>query len=252
MTARCLREAFQPLGLQIGEPFSKLRGDNSVIDAFFERREHDAAGGEGGKRIVQVRTKPVFGLTFGRTRAATWFDTTRPPQGVVWLLDAQVHDDRHKGKTDAYDIFALLESAGQLFPLEIDYQWLELDRRRLDTESFAADVQRDAHSLVDHARKTGRANGLLAGVPARLAWEHRAGDIPTLYVAVSTRAVTGPRSGYDFPLTGQRFLLLAEAVRRAGEDLIGPDVEVGELLAPPDLLGRQRDERTFMVLFEHG
>jgi hypothetical protein len=141
-------------------------------------------------------------LTSGRLRGATWFDTA---QGVVWLLDAQIHDERHKGSSDAYDVLEGLETAGQLFPEEIDHAWLELDRRCLDTKSFADDVRRDARDLVGMARREGRATGTLAGVPARLAWQTAQGDLPTLYVAVSTRPIRGTRSGFDFPLTNERF-----------------------------------------------
>ncbi len=230
---------------------SKLRDENTVIDHFFERRQDDPLGGEGGKRIVQVKTRPVFGLSSGRMRGATWFDRTRPPQAVVWLLDAQIHDERHKGSSDAYDKFAALERAGQLFPVEVDYMWLELDRRRLDTESFSDDVRRDAEMLVAAARKNTRAEGTLAGVGARLAW-YPSGDLPVLTGAVSTRPVLGVRSGYEFPLTNERFLLIAEAVRQAGEALLGPQVLVDELYAPPVELGRRGDERFFIVVFERG
>jgi hypothetical protein len=242
---------FHPLIVKTGERFSSLRTQNTLIDVFFDRRESDPAGGEDGKRISQVRTRPVYGLTFGRMRGATWFETGRPPQAIVWLLDAQIHDERHKGSADAYDIFGQLEESGQLFPLEVDYKWLELDRRLLDTESFAEDVRTDARTLVDAARQQGRATGTIAHVPARLAWEQRPGDIASLYVAVSTRPVTGPRSGRLFPLNRQRFLLLAEAVRQAGEDIYGPEVLVDDQPAPSALLGHRHDERTFLVLFEH-
>jgi hypothetical protein len=252
LTARCLREAFHPLHLRAGESFANLRSENSVIDRFFERRENDPDGGEGGERVVQVRSRPVFKLTSGRTRAATWFDVEHPPQAVVWLLDAQLHDERHQGRADAYDRFAELEAADQLFPTDVDYKWLELDRRRLDTESFAADVRRDARRLVEEARRSGRANGTLAGVPSRLAWEAGQGDLPSLYVAVSTQPVVGQRSGYEFPLTNARFLLLAEAVRQAGESLLGPQVLVGEQLAAPAVLGRRDGERIVLVVFERG
>jgi len=221
-----------------------------VIDRFFDQRQNDQLGGEGGKRIAQVRTRPVFGLTFGRTRAATWFDTSHPPQGIVWLLDAQIHDERHKGASDAYDVFGRLEADEQLFPVEVDYKWLELNRRQLDTESFGADVRRDAQRLVTDARQHGRATGTLAGVPARLAWE--TGDLPVLHVAVSTRPVVGARSGVEFPLTNERFLLMAESVRQAGEALLGPQVLVEEQIAPPAVLGRREGERAFLVVFERG
>lgn len=221
-----------------------------MIDRFFERRENDPTGGEGGKRIVQIKTRPVYGLTSGRVRAATWFDVTNPPQGVVWLLDAQIHDERHKGSADAYDRFAQLEASRTLFPVEVDYKWLELDRRRLDTASFASDVRRDAQRLVNVARELGRADGTLAGVPARLAWEHEPGNLAVLYVAVSTRSIPGPRSGFELPLTNQRFLIMAEAVRQAGESLLGPEVLVDELRGGSGALGRRHDERAFLVVFE--
>lgn len=153
---------------------------------------------------------------------------------------------------DAYDVFAQLEDEGRLFPVAIDYTWLELDRRRLDTESFADDVRRDARDLVAAARRAGRATGSLARVPARLAWEHVPGHLPVLYVAVSTRSVRGARSGYELPLTNERFLLLAEAVRQAGEVLLGPQVLAEELLTLPVALGRRADERAFLLVFERG
>jgi hypothetical protein len=252
LTARCLRESFHPLKIKPGDSFERLRSENTVIDTFFERRQNDAEGGESGKAISQVRTRPVFGLTSGRMRGATWFDTEHPPQGVVWLLAVELHDDRHQGSSDAYDIFQQLENSGRLFPEQVDYQWLELDRRRLDTASFSADVRRDGRRLVAAARRSGRSTGTVANVPVRLAWEHRAGDLPVLYVAVSTRTTAGPRSGLSFPLTNERFLLIAEAVRQAGEALIGPEVVVDELLVAPDALGRRQDERTFLVIFERG
>jgi hypothetical protein len=227
-----------------------LRNENSVIDKFFEQRENDPQGGEGGKRIVQVKSRPVFGLTFMRTRAATWFDTVHPPQGVVWLLDAQIHDERHKGTSDAYDIFAGLEAAAQLFPLEVDYKWLELDRRRLDTESLADDVRKDARDLVERARANGRVEGTLAGVPARLMWERDPSGPSSLYAAISTRPVKGARSGWQFPLNDARFLLLAEAVRQAGEDLFGPEVLVEELYSSDEPLRKHPNERAIFVMFE--
>jgi hypothetical protein len=230
---------------------SKLRNENTLIDRFFERRQNDPRGGDDGKRIVQVTSRPVFGLTSGRMRAATWFDTSRPPQGIVWLLDAQMHDERHKGSSDAYDRFAALEAAGQLFPEEVDYKWVEFDRRRLDTQSFTADVRRDAEILVGAARTDGRATGTLAGVDTRLAWD-ASGSLPELTVGISTKPAVGLRSGLAFPLSNQRFFLLAEAVRAAGEALFGPQVLVDEIHAPPASLGKRENERYFVVVFEHG
>jgi hypothetical protein len=115
ITLRCLKATFQvPLGS--GKDFATLRNDNSTIDAFFERRENDERGGEGGERVSQIRSKPAFKFTYGRMRGATWFDRENPPQGVVWLLGAEPHDERHKGRSDAYDILGRLDAEDELFP----------------------------------------------------------------------------------------------------------------------------------------
>jgi hypothetical protein len=108
LTIRCLKGSF---GFRVeieSLSFEALRSENSFIDHFFERRQDDARAGEGGERIVQIKTHPAFSLHSGRMRGATWFDKSRPPQGIVWLLGAEAHDERHKGSTDAYDIFAAL------------------------------------------------------------------------------------------------------------------------------------------------
>lgn len=109
ITARCLKATFSELRLRPGESFSGLRHENSLIDAFFDRREDDPSGGESGERIKQIRSRPAFKLTSGRMRAGTWFDRDNPPQGVVWLLGAEKHDERHKGTSDAYDILGRLD-----------------------------------------------------------------------------------------------------------------------------------------------
>jgi hypothetical protein len=251
LTVRCLRETFG-FSLRPGESFETLRSENTLIDRFFERRQNDPEGGEGGERIVQVRARPVFKLTSGRMRAATWFDVEHPPQGIVWLLGAELHDERHKGAHDAYDRFAGLEASGELFPVEIDYKWLELDRRRLDTSSLAADARTSARVLVEKARAQGRASGELAGVPAWAAWESAKHGLVALYVAVSTRPVRGVRSGYDIPLTNERFLLLAEAVRQAAEEVERPEALVDELARVPAILQADRGARAFVVVFETG
>jgi hypothetical protein len=121
ITLRCLKQTFD-FRLTVGKDFASLRSENSLIDRFFDQREGDEDGGQGGERIVQIRSRPCFKLTSGRTRGATWFDRTRPPQGVVWLLGAEMHDERHRGRADAYDIFGALDGKGELFPVEIDAQ----------------------------------------------------------------------------------------------------------------------------------
>ena len=247
ITIRCLKQSFG-FSLELTTlSFERLRSENTVIDHFFERRQNDPRGGEGGERIQQIKSRPVFSLHSGRTRGATWFDTSRPPQAIVWLLGAEWHDERHKGSKDAYDVFAALEAAGDLFPGSADYKLLELDRRRLDTASFAWDVKHDAKKLVAQAESTGGASGTLAGVPARLHWKADSRGTVILTVAVSTVPVRGPRSGLEFPLTQERFLLLGEAVRQAAEEIYKPEVLADETF---DVPGGLNNERAFLFVFE--
>jgi hypothetical protein len=247
LTIRCLKASF---GFRVdihSVSFEALRSENSFIDHFFDRRQNDARAGEGGERIAQIKTRPAFSLHSGRTRGATWFDKSRPPQGIVWLLGAEAHDERHKGSADAYDIFAALDANGTLWPIGTDYKLLELDRRRLDTATFADDVRSDATTLVTQAAESGRASGTLAGVGARLVWERDAGGSVTLHVAISTQPIVGPRSGLEFALTQHRFVLLSEAVRQAAEDLHKPEVLAEEIY---DFPGGLSNERAFVLVFE--
>ncbi len=177
-------------------------------------------------------------------RAATWFDRDNE---VVWLLGAAEHDERHKGKSDAYDILAHLDARNELFPTDADRTWLELDHRRLDTENFADDVQRDAEELVRAAQSEGSAAGTLAEVPARAVWQSDAAGMVALSVAVSREPIVGARSGMEFSLTHERFVLLMEAVRSAAERIHKPEVLAEELSSFP---GGLRNERALILIFE--
>jgi hypothetical protein len=247
LTIGCLKRNFNEFKAQVGSPFETLRPENSVIDRFFERRQDDEEGGEGGERIQQVRSRPVFSLHSGRTRGATWFDKSKPPQAVVWLLGAELHDERHKGRTDAYDIFGQLDRSGKLFPTETDYKWLELDRRRLDTDNFQQDVLADADDLIARTQADGRAEGSLAGVAARAAWHEERDGTTILHVAISREPYTGSRSGYSFPLTDERFLLMSEAVRQRAEARYKPEVLAEEVQEFP---GGTQNERVFVLVFD--
>jgi hypothetical protein len=81
-------------------------------------------------------------------------------------------------------------------------------------------------------------------------WKRSASGPSSLYAAISTRPIRGARSGWQFPLTAARFLLLAEVVRRAGEDLFGPEVLVEELYTSEDPLRKHPNERAIYVVFE--
>jgi len=166
----------------------------------------------------------------------------------VWLLGAELHDERHKGKSDAYDILGRLDDAGELFPAAVDYKRLELDRRRRDTENIASDVARDAAALVDQAFPAG-AEGTVAGVRVRLIAEDEAG-MTTLYVAVSEQLVAGQHSGLSSPLTERRFLGIILGFRAALEERFGPPVLTEELRERSAFPGGVRRERPFLVYFE--
>lgn len=247
ITVRCLKATFG-FKLPLKKDFSSLRSENSLIDHFFARRQKDSHGGEAGERISQIKSRPAFKLTSGRMRGATWFDKTMPPQAVVWLLGAELHDERHKGESDAYDILGELDRAGNLFPTDVDYKRLELDRRRWDTESFAEDLRTDAADLIRRGWPDG-ANGVLAGVKARLVIQ-REGSFAAIYVAVSEQPVRGKRSGLQFPLTQERFLLLTEGTREAAEEAFGTTVLADELRERDKFPGGVRGERPFLLLLE--
>jgi hypothetical protein len=59
--------------------------------------------------------------------------------------------------------------------------------------------------------------------------------------------VKGARSGLQFPLTQQRFLLASEAVRQAAEDLYKPEVLAEQTFEFP---GGLTNERAFVLMFE--
>ena len=170
------------------------------------------------------------------------------PRRSCGSLGAEPHDERHKGKSDASDILGKLDAAGALFPAEIDYKRLELDRRRWDTTSFAADLRDDADRLASAVLGMGDVPETIVNVPIRVVLQHDNGMLG-VYVAVSTRPVTGVRSGLPFPLTPERFLLIQEGVREAIQRKIGQDVVSGEWL-DMSVFGGGTEERAFVVFTE--
>jgi len=250
ITLRCLKETLD-LSVPLEEEFASLRTENTLVDVFFEQREHDERGGEGGERVRQIKSRPAFKLTSGRMRGATWFDRNHPPQGVAWLLGAELHDERHKGRSDAYDILGRLDARGDLMPAAVDYKRLELDRRRRDTENIAADVAADAAELVARALPGGGAEDTVAGVPVRLIVEDDAA-MTTLHVAVSERLVAGRHSRLSSPLTERRFLGIMLGFHAALEEAHGPPVLTEELRDRSAFPGGLHGERPFLVYFERG
>lgn len=252
LTLRCLRsQAFDHLSWPHDSDCATLREENSIIDTFFAQRESDESGGEGGERIRQVKDKrPVFKLTSGRMRGGTWFDREQPPQGIVWLLAAEWHEEGKKGRADAYDIIGSLSERGVLFPAEVDRLRLELDRRRWDLASFSVDLARDAGALAVGAVPDG-AKGIVAGVPVRLLVVEEE-TLICVYAAVSQRPARGGRNGLEFVLNEKRFLGVQEAIRQAFESIYGPPVECDELRDRTAFPGGLRNERPFLLLLERG
>jgi transposase len=162
------------------------------------------------------------------------------------LVGAEQHDERHKGKSDAYDLLGTLEAADDLFPTELDYKRLEFDRRRRDTRSFAPDLQREADVLVDAVLRDGRTDQTLAGIDVRAIAEQQ-GPVLAVHVAVSTDPAIGPLSGLEFRLTNERFLLLTESVREAFERRTGIAL-TDESYQSSRFAGSPGSARTFVVL----
>jgi hypothetical protein len=246
VTHRCLKTTFQ-FRLPLDRDFASLRSENSVIEKLFELRENDPRGGEGGERVRQIRCKPAFKLTSGRMRGATWFDRTRRPQGIVWLLGAEMHDERHKGRRDAYDILGHLDA--RLLPEKVDYLRLELDRRRRDTESFATDLVEQASSLYRVAAEgDGRSAAEVVHVPVRVVVAPNESDLHLVFVAVSSEPVIGPLSGMSFALTQERFALITEGFRQAIELVTASTADACEVHAG-QFPGGLNNERGILVMF---
>lgn len=243
ITLRCLRALDYEVPLE--QEFATLRDESTLIEVFFTQRQDDERGGEGGERVRQIKSRPAFKLTSGRMRGATWFDRDHPPQPIVWLLGAEKHDERHKGRSDAYDILGRLDEQGELMPLDIDYKRLKADRMRRDTENIAYDVRTEAAALVAQALPRG-ASGTVAGIDVRLVAEEDDGML-ACFVAVSEQPVTGKHSGVPAPLTERRFSGIMEGFRIALEELYGPPVLIEELRDRSTFPGGLARERPFLV-----
>lgn len=194
--------------------------------------------------------RPVFKLTAGRMRGGTWFDRTRPPQGIVWLLAAEWHEEGKEGRADAYDIIGDLSESGELFPAEIDYLRLELDRRRWDLASFAEDLTHDAYELAAVALPDGT-KGSVAGVPVRLVVVEEE-TLVCVYGAVSQRPARGRRSGIEFALDEKRFLAVQAGIHQAFEKIHGPPTDCEELRDRGAFPGGLHNERPFLLLLDRG
>lgn len=245
ITARCFRSAF---GFTLRPPydFGVFREQNTGIEKFFDYRENDEAGGEGGERISQVKERSVFSLHVAKMRGATWFDRSRPPQGIVWLCGYEPHDERFKGRDDAYDRFARAERDGNFYPEEVDYKALDLSRRTRDANWVSSLAIDECEALLRTAIEDGAAQGAVRGIAIRL---RRTLDDPTfIVVAVSKRPVRGTLFGDLIELTNERFYLVAAAMKAGGARLASDSPEID--IPVHEFPGGLNDERAFEVALQ--
>lgn len=247
VTARCWRESF---GFRLDPPydFSSQRSESTAIDVFFEKRQNDAAGGERqGDRVQKVKQRPVFSLHIGKkTRGATWFEKTRPPQGIVWLCSVEPHDERAKGRDDAYDRFAKQEAAGVLYPLDVDYKALLLARQTRDADWDTPRATAACRELLMTAAESGAAEGTVCGIAVRL---RKTLDDPIFVaVAVSMASVQGELSGVEIEMTQERFFLLGAAMKRAANSMTSGEANID--IPTHEFPGGLKNERAFEIAFD--
>lgn len=245
ITARCFRETF---GFTFRAPydFAVFKNENTAIEKFFELREKDPTGGEGGERVMKVKQRPVFSLHVGKMRGATWFDKTQPPQGVVWLCSYERHDERFAGKDDAYDRFAEQERDGKLYPEPVDYKALELSRRIRDAAWSSDTAIEESATLLQGAVEAGASEGSVRGIDVRL---RRVLEDPVfVVVAVSTKPINGELSRVEIQLTDERFYLVAAAMKEAATRISRSDPDLA--IPTHEFPGGLRHERAFEIALE--
>jgi hypothetical protein len=242
ITVRCIRH---DLGLKLPRTASleSLSRDNDYLDAFFEQlRTVDAAG----PRIGEVATRDVYAFSDDSVLGATWFDETKAPVGIVWLLAAV--NLSGMSEIEARARIANRERIG-LFPTAIDYARFDLDRRKLDTGGFAAAVRRDLATFLAHRKFGTPITGDVAGVPVAALWRADS-DYVGLYFGISQEPITGLRSERKIRLTGDRFLLIAGAVRQTLREWLGePLIDEEPRQIPRELRRAVRDPRVVLLVY---
>lgn len=128
VTLRCITDDFH---LPIPESTVDLADlDHPLV---VEAARVAAASPRGQKRIEAIESPLIYRIRSGQHRGATWLEQRDPPPELLWLLAAAL---RHEGdRSDAYEYFVRLASAGTLLPTTADYLRLRVEAagRLLDT-----------------------------------------------------------------------------------------------------------------------
>ena len=165
------------------------------------------------------------------------------------MVAAELHDERHKGSSDAYDLMAQAEGSDEFFPGEKDYRLMRLHRQRRDVQGLFPDRARDeAAALISEAIEQGGSQGTIAQVPVRMRLTRDPdGGILTLWIAFMQRPVQGSFSGEPIPLTDHRFLLLVATCRSA----LSQGRQTDEVLTDQvhDFPGGLANERAAVMVF---
>lgn len=247
LTRDCLHNDLR-LGLPLTATFADLRPEHTFVDVFFEQCENSSTGGPEASKLPG-RGRPTYLLRYGRWVGATWFDTNIPGRGIVWLVAALALDDPDD-IGPAEEDFANRRRRSRLFPQAIDYERVQLDLRRGDTKDFAENARRDARALVQKAKRDLTAEGHIARVPVKLAWEVD-DALLALHIAVSEVPQPGPHSHLELPLSAERFLITVGAIRQAAESMFGRVTFADAIQEwPPGLHDLVDPHRGYLLVFE--
>ena len=246
ITHRCLRHDLR-LRLPVTATFASLAPENTFVDVFFERLQNSPDGhAENEASIPELgEGRDVFLLRYGGRLGLTWLDLRYPPATIVWLL-AVMEVDEVRGERGALADLGERERDGVLYPDEFDYARFKLERRKLHTSQFGEMARRDARQAMHTTGADGPVQHEIAGISVLILWK-RINDYLGLYVAVSNEMAKV--DGNETPLTNDRFMLVAEAVRQAARSLFGPELLAEEPTQYPSELNQLADPRVFVFLF---
>lgn len=246
ITHRCLRNDLG-LRLPVTATFASLAPEDAFVDVFFERLQNARNGHAENEAPIPAlgEGREVFPLRYGGRLGLTWLDLRYPPTTIVWLL-AVMEVDELSGEQGVLAHFAERERNGGLYPDEFDYARFDLERRKLQTSQFGEMARRDARQAMNTTGADGPIQDEIAGISVLILWK-RVNDYLGLYVAVSGKVASIGSS--EIPLTNDRFLLVAEAVRQAARSLFGPELLAEEPTQYPPELDQIDDPRVFVFLF---
>jgi hypothetical protein len=129
--------------MQPPQEFDVVAGVREIAHALRTKRDVTTIS---GKTIGPANgALTLYHLGMGHDyRGATWFDER---VGIVWLCAA--HDRHRSGEAaDAFPYFRALIKSREIWPVRLDYEWLELDR----ADRFAERLPEAAQELLERAR----------------------------------------------------------------------------------------------------